>query len=126
MTAAVPYARVTRIATGTAILACRYGRWLRADGWKAATGRALGSLFVAWMLGGCLLATPIAGWATAIVWAVAAYRVSDSSATPPPEEERLSEDEKAGHSDRGPIVVDRREGMSIIRDTREHRHYTTH
>lgn len=79
-----PFPQVARVAAGSAVLTRRHGRWLLAGGWKSAIGRVLGSVMAAWMLGGCAIATPVTWWVAVFTWVVAAYRVSDSSATPPP------------------------------------------
>lgn len=94
-----PFPQVARVAAGSAVLTRRHGRWLLAGGWKSAIGRVLGSVMAAWMLGGCAIATPVTWWVAVFTWVVAAYRVSDSSATPPPLPPGLDSDEYAGETE---------------------------
>ncbi|MCP3817820.1 hypothetical protein NLX86_06620 [Streptomyces sp. A3M-1-3] len=116
-------AAASHLARGTGVLGRQFGAWLLPGSVRGAAKRLAAVLALGWLLGGIALAAPALMWLLAAGWCAAAYRVSVSSATPPPEAPAPSRREEAGQSAAPAIVVEDREGMLIYRVPSEARRY---
>lgn len=102
-----------RLALGTGLLLHDLDDALAPGGWGPLLVRCGGTLLGLAFLGRLLARAPHLAYAIPLVWVLAAWRVSDSSATPPPGGCCPSRGKKAGHRDGCATTLVHREGMLI-------------
>lgn len=102
-----------RLALGTGLLLHGLGDRLAPRGWGALLVRCGGALLGLAFAGRLLARAPHLVYAVPLVWALAVWHVSDSSATPPPGDGAPRDGKGAGHGDGQETTLVRREGMSI-------------